>query len=135
MNALEAVECNRLAVPAPLAAGQQADGGDVRCQIEPFGRQRSLQGLPPIERQHAFAGVAVELDVDPRKSNGSADHVGLRLEREAAEPAARERPLTRPCQRVSHRRRIRRERAFHFEGRPPTDVTIEADSERLTAQA
>src|SRR5260370_16607950 len=108
MDAFEAIERNRLAVPAPLAAGQQADGRDVRCQIEPFGRQRSLQGLPPIERQHTLAGVPVELDVDPRKSNGSADHVGLRLKREPAEPAARRGLLTGPAQPVTQARPLPR---------------------------
>src|SRR5258707_11784357 len=129
MAAFEAIERNRLAVPAPLAAGQQADGRDVRCQIEPFGRQRSLQGLPPIERQHTLAGVAVKLDVDPRKSNGSADHVGLRLKREAAEPAARRGLLTGPAQRVTKGRGSGRKGTLHFARGPIAEVAIECELE------
>src|SRR5260370_726253 len=134
MDAFEAIERNRLAVPAPLAAGQQADGRDVRCQIEPFGRQRSLEVLQPIERQHTLAGVAVELDVDPRKSNGSADHVGLRLKREAAEPAARRGLLTGPAQRVTQGRGIGRKRTLHFERGAIADVAIECELERCARE-
>ena len=42
----------------------------------------------PVEGEHAFGGVAVELDIDAGERDVPAGDVGLGLEREAAEAAA-----------------------------------------------
>src|SRR5262249_34983005 len=63
VEAVEPLEPDRPAVPTLLAAGQQPDGRYVRREVEPFGGERPLQGLPPVEGQNAFEGIAVELEV------------------------------------------------------------------------
>src|SRR5262249_57026604 len=98
------------------------------------GRKRSLQGLPPIEGQHAFAGVTVELDIDARKPDGPANHVGLRLERETAKAATRRGLLPGPAQRVAQGPSIGGKRALHFERGPMADVAVECDLERCTGE-
>ncbi len=135
IDAVEAVECNRLAVPAALAAGQQTDGGNVGRQIEPLGRKRPLQGLPAVEGQHAFAGIAVEFDIDAGKPDGPADHVGLRLECEAAKSAAGRRLLARPAQRVAQGRGVGGKRAFHLKRRPMAEIAVECEFERRAGEA
>ena len=135
MDAVEAIERNRLAVPSPLAARQQADGGYVRREVEAFGRQRPLQGLSPVKRQHAFTGVAVEFDIDAGKSDGSADDIGLRLEREAAEAATWGCLLARPAQCVAQGYRVGGKRPFHPERRPVADVAVECKLERCASEA
>ena len=123
-----------LHVPAPLAAGEQPDGRDIGRQIEPFGRERPLQCLPPVEGQHAFAGIAVELDIDAGQPDGPADDVGLGLEREAAEAAARRRLLAGPAQRVPQGRGVGRQRALHLERRPVADIAVECELERRAGE-
>src|SRR5262249_13398968 len=66
--------------------------------------------------------------------NGAADHVGLRLEREATEPAARRGLLTGPAQRVTQGRGVGRKRAFHFERGPVADVAVECELERRAGE-
>src|SRR4029450_2650786 len=125
-----AVERHRLAVPAPLACSQQTDCGDIRRQVEPLRGKRSLQALPSVEGQHAFAGIAVELNVDARKGNGPADYVRLRLEREAAKSAARRSVLARPAQRIAQGNGIGRKRALHLERGAMADVAVEREFKR-----
>ena len=88
IDAAEAVERDR--PPVPVVAGEQADRGNIGRQIERLDRERALQGLAPVacESQRAFPDIAVELDIDGRERNVSADHVGLCLECESAEAAA-----------------------------------------------
>ena len=66
VEAVKTVECDRLSIPAALAAGEEADRGNIGREVEDLGGERSLQRLPAVtgEGQHAFAAVAVELDVD-----------------------------------------------------------------------
>ena len=80
-----------------------ADGRDIGREVELVGRERALQGLPAVggEGEHAFGDVAVELDVDAGERDRAAGHVGLGLEREAAEAAAGQR--LRPAQRSASR--------------------------------
>src|SRR6185312_4425620 len=101
VKAVKTVERDRLAVPAALAAGQQSDRGNVRGQVEPLGRQSSLQGLPAVEREHPFGGVAVEFHIDAGESEVPAGDIGLGLERETAEAAAWRSRLFRPTQCVA----------------------------------
>src|SRR5262249_9106520 len=70
LDPLEAVERNRLGVPSALAAAEQTHGGDVGRQVEPLRGKGSLQALARVEGQHAFAGIAVELDIDAGKGDG-----------------------------------------------------------------
>ena len=86
----QAVDRQRHPIPVAFVVGQQADGGDVGRQIEFVGGERALQGLPAVggEGEHALGDVAVELDIDGGQRDRSARHVGLGLEREAAEAAA-----------------------------------------------
>ncbi len=65
-------------------------GRNIGRQIELVGGERALQRLPAVggKGHHAFGDVAVELDVDAGERDGAARHVGLGLEREAAEAAA-----------------------------------------------
>ena len=134
MHAVEAIERNRLAVPAALAARQQTDRGNVWGEIEPFGRQGPLQGLPPVEREHALGGIAVEFDIDPGQAEGAADDIGLRLEREAAETTPRRRLLFRPTQRVAQGCGVGGKGAFHLERRPMADVAVERNLERCSCK-
>src|SRR5205823_14828882 len=56
------------------------------------------------------------------------------LEGEAGKAAAGERFMAGPYQGGSQRGGVSGERAFHLEGRPAADVTVEADPEWLAAQ-
>ena len=137
IDALEAVERDRLAVPVALAGGQQPHGGDVGRQIERVGGERPLQRLPAAvgQRQHALAGIAVELDVDAGQTERAAHHVGLGLERETAEATARQGLLAGPAHGLAQRRRIGRQRALHLEGRPMAQIAVEGELERGAGEA
>ncbi len=130
IHAVETVERDRFRIPAVLAAGHETDGRDVGCQVEPLGRKRALQCLAPVECQHAFAAVAVELHVDARESDGAGGDVGARLEREAAEAAARRRLLADPTQRLPKRLGIGGERPLHLERRPVAHIAVEGELDR-----
>ena len=86
--------------------------------------------MPSVEGQHAFAGIAVEFNVDARKGNGSAHYVRLRLEREAAKSAARRSVLARPAQRIAQGNGIGRKRALHLERGAMADVAVEREFKR-----
>ena len=62
------------------------------------------------ERQHTFRHIAVERDIDARHRDRPAPDIGLGLQREAAEPSARQRFHAHPLQRIAQRGRIRRQR-------------------------
>ena len=117
----------RAAVPFALIGGEQADGGDIGRQIERVGGERALQRLPPVggEGEHALGGVAVEFDIDAGQPDGAAHHIGLRLDREAAEAAAGQRPLAGPDQRLAQRGGVGGERAFDLERRLDADRAFE----------
>src|ERR1019366_24709 len=101
-----------------LIGGEQADGGNVGCQIERVGSERALRRLAPVggEGEYSLGGVAVELDVDVGKPDRAAHHIGLRLDREVAESAAGQRLLSGPDQGIAHRCGIGGARAFALEG-------------------
>src|SRR6266516_1245251 len=94
----------------------------------------SAIGLLSVEAQHAFARIPVELDVDTRKGDSPADHVGLRLERKTAEAAIRRMLLAGPAQRVTQRCCIGGKSTLHLERGPVADVAIECEAERCSGQ-
>ena len=84
------VEIEQLPVPVARAAGEQAEGGDIRREVERVGGERRLQRLAAVigVGHHALGDVAVELDIDVGERDRGADDIGARLQREAAEAAA-----------------------------------------------
>jgi hypothetical protein len=99
IDAAEPLELERDAAPAPVCV-EEPERGHVRRQIEAFDRERALQGLAAVGDigQPAFAGIAVEFEIDLRQRDIPAGDAGLRLEREALEAGARRRLVGRPAQ-------------------------------------
>ena len=58
----------------------------------------------------------------------------LRLEREAAEAAARQGLLAGPAQRIAQGGGVGGKRALHLEGRPVADVAVEGELERRAGE-
>ena len=88
------------------AAGEQPEGGDIGREVERAGGERRLQRLAAVigVGHDALGDIAVEFDIDVGQRDRRADHIGARLQREAAEPAAARRRPAGPAQRIAQRR-------------------------------
>ena len=78
-------------IPAAFVGGQQVNPGYIRSEIERIGRERALDGaMVGRERDHAFGGIAVELDIDAGERDHAAADAALRPQREAPKAAERQ---------------------------------------------
>ena len=100
-------------------------------------RQRTLQGLAAVSREgeHAFGNIAVKFEIDLRQRYRAADHIGLRLQREPLEAAARQRLLAEPDHRTPKRRRNGRGGAFDFQCWPGRYGAVKGELERRAGDA
>ena len=131
-----ALQVEQLPVPVARAAGEQADGRDIGREIERAGGQRRLQGLAAVVAvgHHALGDIAVEFDIDVGQRDRRADHVGARLQREAAEAAGAGRRLAGPAQRVAQRRAVGGQRAFHHQAGAVGDGAVEGELQRRAGE-
>ena len=86
------------------------------------------------ERQHAFGGVAVELDIDIGERNHATADRALRPQGETSEAAERHLALAGPAQGVAQRWRIDAQRALELKRRLRARRAVEGKLERRAGQ-